>query len=117
MGNFPSEVVFWQRFCWQSANDVRVNGFSSNKALKLPIWYYLARVFSSVVCTGSYNGGLYSGSPKGAAVCVSVIVMALRGHASEWHERCRLTCNAAGLAEIVWKAREVWKLNDRECFG
>lgn len=99
---FPLMFFLWQRFCWQSVNDVRAPTKHSNFPSGI-IWHKC--FFGGVVFTGRYNVGLYSSSPKGMPVCVSVIVMALRGHASEWHERCQPTCNTAGLEEIVWKAR------------
>lgn len=86
--SIPSEVISLAQVLL--ANDFCVNGFSFNKTLKLPIWHYLAGVFWEVVFTGSHNGGLYSGPPKRATTCVSVIVMAvgvvlqngMRGNAS-----------------------------------
>ncbi len=75
VGSNPSEVISSAGVLL--ANDFSVNGFSFNKTLKLPIWCYLAGLFLEVVFTGYHNGGLYSGPPKGATTCVSVIVMAI----------------------------------------
>lgn len=75
VGSIPSEVISSAGL--SLANDFSINGFSFDKTLKLPIWYYLAGLFLEVVFTGYHNGGLYSGPPKGATTCVSVIVTAI----------------------------------------